>query len=837
MKIKSYFAIFSLFVVLLCCVSAISAVSDDTMNNTVSEVEFGEDSPSISIDEQSGDVDQKVSASSTQEKINVEPTTKTFTQLHEDIHQPMTHFFLYDNYTYSSSDSDFKEGITIDRFIVIHGHGLTIDASKKARIFTVNAEGVEIHDVTFKNAYTDSIYGCGAAISGPVTVINCTFLNNEGHMDGEDEYIYGGAMYGGTAINCTFIKNKVTFNDVYDNNPAWGGAMYTGTAINCTFIDNSAMSAGGALYNVNAINCTFIGNSAGDGGAMQGGSATNCNFTGNNASNLGGALYLGNAINCTFKGNKAAYGGALGGGDATNCIFIKNEATCAGGAMSDHTATLCIFINNTGNEYPAMYHGTAILCIFENNSVYGANIIYGNFNASDFTATYDSGDKFTFDLICDNKTFDGCNATVEVYQDNNLIDTYYALSGANGGLALNLAPGNYEVVLSMEKAYVHSSSYALNILTPTKILADNITTIFNKADELLITLVDYENKTLNNTQLTVNFNNVSANYTTNESGQVKIDLKNLAVNNYTATIAFAGNESYAASNASVKITVNKDSPNLTAEPITATYNVDKEWVIILKDSQGNPLQKENLTVDFGSGDNNYKTDVNGQVRINVAGLVPKVYAVSIKFAGNENYTNVGISSNVTVNKDSPNLAAEPITATYNVDKELMIILKDSQGNPIQSQDLTVNFGSGDNNYRTDVNGQVKINVAGLVPKVYAVSIKFAGNENYTNVGISSKVTVNKAAPKLIAKKATFKVKTKTKKYKVTLKNNKGKALKKAVVTLKVKGKTYKAKTNNKGVATFKITKLTKKGTFKTKIAFKGNSYYKAVSKSIKIKVK
>lgn len=52
MKIKNYFAIFSLFIVLLCCVSAISAVSDDTMNNTLSEVESGEDSPPINTDEQ-----------------------------------------------------------------------------------------------------------------------------------------------------------------------------------------------------------------------------------------------------------------------------------------------------------------------------------------------------------------------------------------------------------------------------------------------------------------------------------------------------------------------------------------------------------------------------------------------------------------------------------------------------------------------------------------------------------------------------------------------------------------------------------------------------------------
>ena len=70
-----------------------------------------------------------------------------------------------------------------------------------------------------------------------------------------------------------------------------------------------------------------------------------------------------------------------------------------------------------------------------------------------------------------------------------------------------------------------------------------------------------------------------------------------------------------------------------------------------------------------------------------------------------------------------------------------------------------------------------------------------------------------------------------------MKNSKNKAMKKTKVTLKVKGKTYKAKTNSKGKATFKITKLTKKGTYKAVIKYKGNNYYKKATKNTKIKIK
>ncbi len=62
-------------------------------------------------------------------------------------------------------------------------------------------------------------------------------------------------------------------------------------------------------------------------------------------------------------------------------------------------------------------------------------------------------------------------------------------------------------------------------------------------------------------------------------------------------------------------------------------------------------------------------------------------------------------------------------------------------------------------------------------------------------------------------------------------------MKNTKVTIKVNKKTYTAKTNNKGVAIFKITKLNKKGTFKSTVTYNGNKYYNKVTKKINIKVK
>ena len=90
---------------------------------------------------------------------------------------------------------------------------------------------------------------------------------------------------------------------------------------------------------------------------------------------------------------------------------------------------------------------------------------------------------------------------------------------------------------------------------------------------------------------------------------------------------------------------------------------------------------------------------------------------------------------------------------------------------------------------------------------------------------------------MTAKKKTFKRSVKVKKYSIVLKDNVGKAIKKAKVTIKIGKKTYTAKTNSKGKATFKVKKLTKKGKYKAKISYKGNKYYNKVTKKVNIRIK
>ena len=190
---------------------------------------------------------------------------------------------------------------------------------------------------------------------------------------------------------------------------------------------------------------------------------------------------------------------------------------------------------------------------------------------------------------------------------------------------------------------------------------------------------------------------------------------------------------------------------------------------------------------------------------------------------------------ISISNVQTEITANAVSTTYNINKVLIITLKDINGNVLSGVSVTVDL-NGVKTYTTDKNGQVKVSTKGLAPKKYTAKVTFNGNNDYLKSTKNVKVTVKKATPKLTANKKTFRKSTKTKKFTIVLKDNTQKAIKKGKVTLKVKGKTYKVTTNSKGKATFKITKLNKKGTFRATIKYNGNKYFNKVSKNVKIKV-
>ena len=131
----------------------------------------------------------------------------------------------------------------------------------------------------------------------------------------------------------------------------------------------------------------------------------------------------------------------------------------------------------------------------------------------------------------------------------------------------------------------------------------------------------------------------------------------------------------------------------------------------------------------------------------------------------------------------------------------------------------------------------KITVSGLNPGTYTLKVTTIADANHNPVTKTVEITVNKAKTQLAASAKAFKTTDKTKAYTVVLKDGKGRIIKNALVYLKVNGITYKATTNAKGIATFKMAKLTKAGNYRATVTFNGNAFYDKATKSVQITVK
>ena len=705
MNKKIYVSIFCLFLIL--SIQAISA-TDNTTNDELSNI-YNIQNNNLESNVQEEDVSTENNGTklslNEQDKFSSDKKTNeeslTFTDLNNTINDNSNSTInLSNNYKYNGDlDSELIDGISISRNLTIYGNGITIDGSGNARIFSLIDPNLTV-----------SFY-------------NINFINANAE--------FGGALEYGDAYNCIFTNNKCEYG---------GGAIYQGNAFNCTFIGNSAFS-GGAIYQGNAYNSTFINNTGFE---------------------FGGALFEGTAVNCTFTDNDA----------------LSGQAIC---------------------------EGTGILCRFYNNTCELTTIVPASINVLNYTSPYKSGEKLIFNLTANDMLFDGFNTTIKIYNNGSLVKTVYAFTGE--GWIVDLGVGEYTAVLSLTDYPDENSSNAT-----INISKGNTTVVINPIND---TIVGKE---------------IVINYTTNSNGTVTIKVNGQPI---------TGNKFTPAKNGSYNVTVEvAENDYYTAGYNETTFTAEKTNTTVTITPISNVVVGQEVTI-------NYTTNSNGTVTIKVNGqpitgnkFTPTTvgtYNVTVEVAENDYYTAASNQTTFNVEKLASKITVSPVSTIYNVGKYLVITLKDQNGNAIKNAVLIVNLG-GSKNYKTDKNGQVKINVSNLVPKTYTAKITYAGSDSYNGSTGSAKVTVKKAKPKITAKSASFKLKVKTKKYTVIFKDNKNKALKKTKVTFKVGGKTYTVKTNNKGHGVFKITNLKKKGAYIGVITIPTNKYYNKVTKKVKITV-
>jgi hypothetical protein len=310
--------------------------------------------------------------------------------------------------------------------------------------------------------------------------------------------------------------------------------------------------------------------------------------------------------------------------------------------------------------------------------------------------------------------------------------------GGDGVYALNSTAVNVNVV----KRDLNISAYSLGI-------TGNVTLI----------IVGFENAT-GNVTVTVDGNI----YNSSVMGGIAFVSIPQSDKNVTAYIYYPGDDNYASVSTTVDIIAKKDL-NLTirANPIHVGENASL-IVMGFENATGN--------VSLIAGREMYNiTIVNGTAIAIIPGLNETTTAI-VFYRGDNNYNMAFASVNITVlpAKENVTITASPVTATYNINKNLVITLKDANGKVLGGVKVIVNL-NGDKTYTTDKNGQIKVNVAKLVPKTYTAIITFNGDDVYAKTTKNVQVIVKKGKSKIVVKKKTFKRSKKVKKYTITLKDS------------------------------------------------------------------
>jgi hypothetical protein len=233
---------------------------------------------------------------------------------------------------------------------------------------------------------------------------------------------------------------------------------------------------------------------------------------------------------------------------------------------------------------------------------------------------------------------------------------------------------------------------------------------------------------------------------------------------------------------------------------------------------------------------------NGTATVNIPDLDAGNYTATVTYLGDANCTNPERDVEIVVIPQTPAITAKSAGFVINYGGKYSMVLRDKNGNGLAGQKIRFTLaGRYIGSANTDKKGIATIKLTSKNLKTAkagnrALVMKLV-SKNYKAIDKSVNIKISKEKTKITAKKATFRMAKKVKKYTVLLKNSKNKAIKKAVVTLKVKGKIYKAKTSSKGKATFKITRLAKKGKFTAIIKYAGSKYYNARTVKVKITVR
>ena len=162
-------------------------------------------------------------------------------------------------------------------------------------------------------------------------------------------------------------------------------------------------------------------------------------------------------------------------------------------------------------------------------------------------------------------------------------------------------------------------------------------------------IVDANGKALVNKSVQIGFNGRVYNRTTNETGDVKLQINLAYKGTYTFAIAYLGDDNYNGSFVVSKITVKQQSPKLTTT--SKTYKASaktKALTATFKTANGNLIADKTIKFTVNGKTYSGKTNAKGVATVKVSLNTKGTYSFTAKYAGDDTFKATSASGKLTI---------------------------------------------------------------------------------------------------------------------------------------------------------------------------------------------
>ena len=419
--------------------------------------------------------------------------------------------------------------------------------------------------------------------------------------------------------------------------------------------------------------------------------------------------------------------------------------------------------------------------------------------------------------------------------------------GEGTGIISGLAAGPYDIAAKFtDEGEFYSETEYLSFGVEQ---ADSVVQVVVQDGEIIIFLGGNDER-LNET-VKVFFDQEQEEFTevVTENGTASLEIpSSLKGGNHLVEVTFIGNENYYASNDYAEFSLPGSNLILTVIECAAGDVSYGEDVIIFFHLTDESFNRLNTTINVTVGEKDYGEIeiVDGDGNLTVSNLSADTYMVEAKYAGNGVYAPSNAADYFKVNKNATKIIYEDMETIaidyYNdgrVGEYFKWRLVDANGNPIANTPMQIGFNGvvydEKDGIVTDADGYAQLQINLARKDLYTFAVCWLGDENHNGSFVVAKINVDTQTPNIAVPNKSYKATAKTKTLTATFKSNRGTVIANKKITFTVNGKTYSAKTNDKGVASVNVS-ITAKGSYAVTAKFAGDSTYSAVTKKATLKL-